>query len=100
MGTERSNPVVIEAPGLTLHNVITSQKVKTEVAKRLLFVEKNADGLIKKFKDERFISKSKIILHDNKKKYGNVCKITSASASTASLKEVEIIASAQETLRY
>lgn len=55
----KGNPYIIEVPGIKLHNLVTKQLADKEVALRLLQLQENGDRLIKEFRNERFLQKTK-----------------------------------------
>ena len=99
---ERGNPFEIKAQVLKLHNIITKQMVDQEVKQRLLLVRKNADELMKKFRHERFIDKSKKLSFTISRRNlpAMNLKNPSLSTSTTSSTNEKETAAFSETLKY
>lgn len=56
---DRGNPYIIKAPAIKLHNLITKQLTLDDVAVRLLHLRVNGDELVRDFRRERFVEKTK-----------------------------------------
>lgn len=56
---DRGNPYIINVPLIKLHHTVTKQLVFDEVAVRLLQMQKKGDELVRAFRIERFVEKTK-----------------------------------------